>query len=381
MLLVPPVLPFTLLVLLATLAIAGSGAWLVYAWFAGIVAGTAYLVGGLALLAWSFVGRWIVLLFAGRRGADDPRELDSPRLMDVERPDGTVLRVQTYGPDAAQAPSIVFTHGWGMSNAEWYYLKRSLAGRFRLITWDLRGLGGSSRPPNHDFSLETMARDLYAVVERAAGDRPVVLAGHSIGGMITLTFCRLFQPELRRRVAGLVLINTTYTNPVRTTSFSGFFSAIQRPILEPLLHVVTWISPLVWAMSWLSYLNGSAHIVSALTGFAGTQSRGQLEFVTRLSNHGAPASLARGVLAMFRYDASEVLPAIDVPALVVTGDLDRVLVPEASAAMRDALPHAELRPLSPAGHMSTLERHEALAQAIEGFVDGLARTPAARPAA
>jgi hypothetical protein len=236
MLLVPPVLPLSLLALAATVAVLGGGIWLVYAWFAGIVVGTGYLVAGLALLAWTLIGRWIVLLFAGKHGDDDPRALPGSATERIRRPDGTELHVVCYGP--ADGPPVILTHGWGTSNEEWYYLKRAFADRFRLITWDLRGIGGSTRPPGHDYRLETMAHDLEAVLERTAR-RPVVLVGHSIGGMITLTYCRLFPDRLRERVAGVVLLNTTYTNPVRTTTFSGLFSALQKPVLEPLMHLVT----------------------------------------------------------------------------------------------------------------------------------------------
>jgi hypothetical protein len=53
MTLLPPVLPLTLLALLASVALVGGGAWLVYAWAAGIIVGTAYLVAGIAMLVWS----------------------------------------------------------------------------------------------------------------------------------------------------------------------------------------------------------------------------------------------------------------------------------------------------------------------------------------
>ena len=53
--------------------------------------------------------------------------------------------------------------------------------------------------------------------------------------------------------------------------------AVQRPLLEPLLHLTIWLSPIVWAMNWLSYLNGTAHLVTLFTGFAGDQTRGQLD--------------------------------------------------------------------------------------------------------
>jgi pimeloyl-ACP methyl ester carboxylesterase len=326
------------------------------------------------------VGRWLVLALLGRHGQDDPTPVHGGEVDRIRRPDGTEIHLECFGP--ADAPPLVLTHGWGMNAAEWYYVKSALADRFRLVTWDLRGMGKSSRPPTRDYRLETMARDLDAVLARAGADR-AVLVGHSIGGMVTLTFCRLFAAALRDRVAGIVLVDTTYTNPVRTTTASGFFTAIQQPVLEPLLHLVTWLSLPIWGMNWLSYQNGTAHLISALTGFGGSQTRGQLEFVTRVSNHASPAALARGVLAMFRYDATAALPGIDVPALVVTGDKDRVLVPETSARMHDALPAAELVSLAPAGHMSLLERYEPFVDAVTAFAERCAaqRVPYAVPSA
>ncbi len=50
-----------------------------------------------------------------------------------------------------------------------------------------------------------------------------------MGGMVLLTFCRLFPEHLGTRVKGLALVDTTYTNPARTTTASGFMCAVQKP--------------------------------------------------------------------------------------------------------------------------------------------------------
>jgi pimeloyl-ACP methyl ester carboxylesterase len=91
-------------------------------------------------------------------------------------------------------------------------------------------------------AMRCLASDLQAVLG-LAGDQPAILLGHSIGGMITLTFCGLFPQELGTRVGGIALIQTTYTNPVRTTTFSGLLSALEHPLIIPLLHLTIWLAP------------------------------------------------------------------------------------------------------------------------------------------
>jgi pimeloyl-ACP methyl ester carboxylesterase len=362
-----PFMPFSILLGwltgLLSLVLIGGGVYLIWAWYVGAVVGTAYLIGGLAMVVWTLAGRWIVLLFR-RPGADEPRARRGGSVQRVSRPEGSELHVEIYGPP--DAPPIVMTHGWGTNSTEWYYAKRQLGDRFRLIVWDLPGLGESRQPHDHDYRPERLARDLGAVLA-LAGDHRAILLGHSIGGMITLAFCRLFPQELRRRVAGLVLVNTTYTNPVRTTTFSAFFRALQQPLLEPLLHLSVWLSPIVWLMNWLSYLNGTAHITTMLTGFAGHETRGQLEFATRFTPTASPAVLARGGLAAVDYDETATLGAIDVPVLVITGDLDRVTIPEASLHISEAVPMGHLVELRPGGHMALLEQNERLAESVAQF--------------
>ena len=279
-----------------------------------------------------------------------------------------------YGP--SDAPPIVLTHGWGADSTEWYYAKKALSRRFRLIAWDLPGLGRSTRPTNNDYSLENMADDLDAVASLAGG-RPVVLMGHSIGGMITLTYCRTHAEALGSKVSGLVLVHTTPTNPVRTTKGAAFYSAIQKPVLEPLCHLMIWTAPLVWLMNTLGYLNGSQHRSTEKDCFSGGETRGQLEFTTRFVPKAWPGVIARGMLAMFRYDALGTLPTISVPALVVAGDEDPTTKPEASLMMAEGIPDSTLVTLTPGKHMGHMERHPEFTEAVAGFVASCAGRTAA----
>jgi pimeloyl-ACP methyl ester carboxylesterase len=365
MLLMPFPLLLLLPVMLLSLGLLGGGAYLLWAWYAGLLTGLGVLVAGLALLLWTVAGRWVILGLR-RAGQDEPRMTREGEAQRLRRPDGSELQVELYG--SAAAPPLILTHGWGVNGTVWHYAKRQLADRFRLIVWDLPGLGRSRGAADHAAALETMAHDLRAVLELAGG-RPAILLGHSIGGMIILTFCRLYPECLGRQVAGLALVNTTFTNPVRTTTASGLLRVLQRPVLEPLLHLMMWLAPLMWLMNWLSYLNGTLHLLAALTGFAGRETRGQLEFATRFGIREWPGVVARGTLAMLRYDASTTLPELPLPVLIVAGQQDRLTTPEASVAMQRAIPDADLVVLEPAGHMGLLEQHRAFATAIATFSD------------
>jgi pimeloyl-ACP methyl ester carboxylesterase len=118
----------------------------------------------------------------------------------------------------------------------------------------LPGVGLSTKALNNDYSIERFATDLHAVVQWSGASR-IVMVGHSIGGMILQTYARLFPKE--PVVAGLALVHTTYTNPIRTTKNGTIYSAIEKPVIVPLLHLTVVLSPIVWLMNVLSYLNGS----------------------------------------------------------------------------------------------------------------------------
>lgn len=330
---------------------------------------TAFFVIGIVLLLWTLAGGLFVrgFLRLTRRSpvADDhPTQMRGGEVHRLRRPDGSELQIETYGP--ADGFPIIVTHGWGMNSTEWYYLKQQLTDTFRLIVWDLPGLGLSTQPTNHDYSLENLAGDLEAVLA-LAGNRPALLLGHSIGGMITLTFCRLFPEALGTRVAGLVLVHTTYTNPVRTTQGAKLFTALERPLIVPLLHLTIWLSPLVWLLNWLSYLNGTAHLSTKQSGFAGTETWEQIAFATSFQPLASPAVLARGMFGMLAYDATTTLGTINIPVLVVPGDRDPVCKPEASEHMHQGIRSAQLAPLLPAKHMGLLEHNQNFAVRVREF--------------
>lgn len=383
----PSLVLFQFLQTLLSLGILGGGLYALWEWYQrareydpsldryifdphwGFNSQTALLALALGLLLWTFAGRLILMPLLGRppqSNPDDrlPADVAPAATQRLARPDGSELHVEFYGPE--DGPPIVLTHAWSLDSSEWKYLKRHLSDRFRLIAWDLPGLGRSTQPDNRDYHLENLAGHLEAVLALAGG-RPALLLGHSIGGMIVLTFCRLFPKALGPRAGGLVLVHTTYTNPLRTAILSGLLTALERPLIVPLSYLTIWLAPLAWLMNWMNYLNGSSHLATRLSGFTGRGTWDQIDLVTRPQPRPSPAVLARGTLGMLAYDATKTLSKIHIPTLVIAGDRDPLCKPEASEFIRRSVPPAQLSTLAPARHMGLIEHHTRFVQLVGDF--------------
>ncbi len=129
--------------------------------------------------------------------------------------DGVTLRVCEHG--AGDAPTVVLVHGYPDTSAVWDGVVPLLVERFHVVTYDVRGAGGSSAPADpHGYALEALALDLLAVIDATSPTRPAHVVGHdwgAIGAWEAVT-----DPARSRRIAS--------------------FTAISGPCLD---HVGKWI--------------------------------------------------------------------------------------------------------------------------------------------
>ncbi|WP_369062446.1 alpha/beta hydrolase [Caulobacter sp. 73W] len=255
-----------------------------------------------------------------------------------------------------------------MDSTFWRRTRARLGDKFRLVAWDLPGLG-LSKPGQGGITLEGFADDLKALVDHVGG-RPV-LVGHSIGGMTIQTLLR-DDPRFQDRLAGVVLLNTTFTNPLRTMVCGRLLLGLQG-LLKAAMRVTVAAAPMAWLANWQGYLSGSAHIAHRL-GFGRSVTRTQLEHVTLMAVRNSPAAEARGNLAMFAWDADCALERIQIPVLIVGGDIDIVTKPEASRRIATGNPKAELSVISGANHLGPLEQADQYNILIAKFAMNLHRS-------
>lgn len=178
-----------------------------------------------------------------------------PRFHTVTAFDGAELNVQEDGaPDAPV--TLVLAHGWTLSTRSWRAQAESLveggAGDVRILRYDQRGHGRStpggewlSGVPAADAerfgpgpSVDQLGRDLAAVLDQLVPAGPVVLAGHSMGGMTVMALADQ-RPELFRpggRVAGVLLTNTSSGGLSRLTL--GFPEVVAEPVRNTIISTL-----------------------------------------------------------------------------------------------------------------------------------------------
>lgn len=230
------------------------------------------------------------------------------------------------------------------------------------------------------MNFDTLADDLDAVVGSIGNDRPVLLVGHSIGGMILQTYARRFRDRLGRQIAGLVLIDTTYTSPIHTAAQADKLSRLERPVIRPLIRVAKAVSPLVRLIDTLSYLNGSLHFATRLAMFGRSPGWSELDHLARLLSSAPPRIVMSGLQAMLDFDERETLPRIDVPTLLIVGQHDRWTPPACHQFMASQLPNARIDVAIAAGHLPFIEQPLTIAASIDTFfADCLDRASLPKP--
>jgi pimeloyl-ACP methyl ester carboxylesterase len=125
--------------------------------------------------------------------------------------DGLHLSVTTYGP--ADAPLTVFlAHCWTLNQEDWHYQVRDLQRHFghgiRIVTWDHRGHGDSDPVTKAEATIENLARDWSDLIDEIAPTGPLVLAGHSVGGMTIMELADI-RPDVFDRVVGVAFVSTS----------------------------------------------------------------------------------------------------------------------------------------------------------------------------
>ncbi|HJT37682.1 MAG TPA: alpha/beta hydrolase [Actinomycetota bacterium] len=281
----------------------------------------------------------------------------------IESFDGTKL----YVGEAGSGPTVVFVHGFCLNASSWHYQLQGLADEFRIVVYDMRGHGESERPASDDWSMEAHARDLDAVIS-AVADGPVIVVGHSMGGMALIEYCGMFPQKLGDDISAIALVDTTAHDVMGGMVPSA--ARVATPALRLLEQAATMAAarnPEAFDRVRKNQKNMVAMLIR-LMGFGPKAHRHQLAFMTQMLEAIPAEILVPIVRALRTMDISSALDHIDVPTLVIVGARDRLTPRAAARYLATAVHGARLEVIPHAGHMPMLEQPEAFNALLRKFL-------------
>lgn len=296
----------------------------------------------------------------------DDAELPEPATerSTVRAPDGTELAVCASGPP--DAPRILLVHGLSLSQEIWAAQRAALSRTWRVVSFDLRGHGDSADAVGGDYGASALGADITTVLDELGGERCVIV-GHSMGGMAVLAGLA-DRPELvGRRVAGLVLMNTAASAVL--SGFGGGTAAAGIAFVRERARSSLAGRLIYGGLDAEGRPRGNdlATVVTRLLGVGSQTPPGAVELVRRLVLGSRPHVAGQLWRTVGMVDLLEAARVVDVPALVVAGERDRVLPAHHARRLVEALPDAELLPLPDVGHVAMLERPDLITDAVDRF--------------
>ena len=280
--------------------------------------------------------------------------------------DGIELHYETSGaPDAGL--TVVFVHGYTLNLGAYHFQRLALTEAFgtgvRQVFYDQRSHGRSGRAPSGSCTIEQLGHDLYSVLDQVVPAGPVVLVGHSMGGMTVMALADR-HPELfcaaaghgAARVASVVLVNTSSGELKNLTlGLPNVLARLHAPVLPIVLRRAAKNAALVeqaramgrdlaWVMtkrlSFASKDVDPAVVAYCTTMISATPVDVVADFYPTLMAHDGRLGIRN---------------LKDCPVLVVGADSDAMTPIEHSRAIARELPEARLIVAENSGHLLMLE--------------------------
>ena len=359
---------------------------------AGLVGGA---IGAAAALTAGGVAVERYMVRRRRQAAVPPQDftdLDPDRTLVVHTEDGVALHVEEVGP--LDAPlTVLFVHGFALSLRSFYFQRRDLAERFgdriRMVFYDQRSHGQSGASVPSGATLDQLGHDVYAVLGARAPDGPILLVGHSMGGMAIQHFAAEFpemftpQPRGRRRrpaparIAAVAFIATSGGDLGQVTfGLPALFGRLQGPLTGAVLRTARRRASLVESGRRLG--SDLAWLITRRLAFGDRAIRPEVvDYLHSIISATPIVAIADFHSTLMEHVGAQAVPALqNADTLIIAGSADVITPAAHGVRLAEELPKAELLTIEGAGHVVLLERpgevNAALGDLVARTLDGTA---------
>lgn len=260
---------------------------------------------------------------------------------------GDVLQVRQYGPPSA--PTIVLLHGFAGSLHWWEREAPLLDVRYHVLSFDLLGHGGSSKPSG-GYSMEHQAQLVDEALHRL-GVRRALIVGHSMGGLVA-TALATRDPSL---AAGVALVDSPPTSASGKLPFTARLGFV--PVLGQALRSAVITNGMVSEALQSAFAPGYPVPTQFVSDFW------RMTYNSYTDSHREDGSY------LDRRSLPARLTALGLPLLVVYGLQDRIVSPTAIRQDFAAVPGVRIVPVAKAGHSPMVEKPVATAAALLPFAE------------
>jgi len=312
--------------------------------------------------------------------ADDgvPLHVEIDDVEPVAAGGGPVDRLLRRAKDDTPPVTVVFVHGFCLNLDCWHFQRAAYRGLVRTVYYDQRSHGRSGNADRAHSTIDQLGRDLHQVLAEAVPDGPVVLVGHSMGGMSIVAFAEQYPELIGTRVVGVGLISTTAGGldpsrlllPMLPARLAGPVSRRAMRTLHLGHRVVDSLRRAGGAV---------ATVATDRFAFGGDVPRGYVEFVDEMLA-ATPFEVVADFFPHFagldKFDYVEVLGRV--PTSVICGTADRITSIGHSRKLQSRIPGSRLLECEGAGHMVLMERHELVNAELDQLITAAAARAATR---
>ena len=297
---------------------------------------------------------------------------------DITTPDGVVLHTEV-DEGSANDLTLLYVHGYGLNLDCWHFQRLHFRGLLRQVFYDQRSHGRSSRSEAALCRIPQVAEDLHQVLEEVVGRGPVILIGHSMGGMAIMRLAEVYPELFGTEILGVALFCTSAGEMANHSPIRGIPARTFHRIAEPVMAGLNRIPELVAhgrrAGSDLGF------VVTRRLGFGSDVPPSYVDFASEMLAE-IPLEVVADYFPAFReldeYPALEIVSTV--PTVVVGGEEDVITPIEHTARIIDLLPNAEAIRVENCGHLGMIEKHEIFDGALERLLGRVRQGMAIRSA-
>lgn len=308
-----------------------------------------------------------------RRLPDDHAPFGSLRShpITVVADDGVPLHAEIDEVDSAgdgPALTLVFCHGYALNLDCFHFQRAGARGRVRAVFYDQRSHGRSGRSPREHATVQQLGKDLKRVLDDLTGHDPVILVGHSMGGMTLLSLAEQHPELFGTKVVGAALIATTAGGlDVGRILFPILPAGIGEGVIGRVVRTMSRGSFLVDRVRDLGH--DVATVITDTYAFGGVVPASYVEFVYRMLDDTPFSVVADFFPAFASLDHWVHLePFSRVPTAIVCGTHDKITGVGHSRKLHSHIHGSDLLECDGAGHIVVLESHDRVNAELDALV-------------